>query len=121
MARTTSGKRRLDKTPVRHGKFPFRGLRAKIIGMAGVLTLLLPGCGSEPQKPEIPQFPTYKPTAKFLARQDKVKEWAQEIEEKREKEVVLNIIKGRNKFYRAWKPIYDRIEDHKRNPNQPKK
>ena len=81
---------------------------------------MLTSCASKPEKPEVPEFPEYQPTKKFLLMQQRVKEWAEDIEAKREREVVLHIIKGRNKFYRAWKPIYDRIEDHQRNPNQPR-
>jgi len=79
-----------------------------------ILTGVLAGCSSEPKPPEIPTFPEYEPTKKFLILQDRVREWAEEIEYKKEVEVVQNIIKGRNKTYRAWKPIYDRIEDHER-------
>ena len=90
------------------------------LALATGITLILPACGSEPQKPRVPEFPVYKPTEKFLMVQQRVREWAADIKEKKETEVVLNIIKGRTKFYRAWKPIYGKIEDHKRNPNRPR-
>ena len=121
MEMSNSTNEKQSAAPTKGDRWLWHGWRGRILALTGIMTLLLPGCGSEPQKPEVPQFPVYEPAARFLALQDRVREWARDIEEKRETEVVLNIIKGRNKYYRAWKPIYDRIEDHKRNPNRPRK
>lgn len=95
-----------------------QGARAVFAVFGAAVLMALAGCGGGPEAPEIPQFPAYAPTQPFLEMQAKVRQRAREIEERQELEIRLNLIKGQNKFYRAWAPIYERVKAAQRKPRQ---
>ena len=87
----------------------------KWVGLKGCgsllfIVFLVVGCGTDAPKKSGPKFnfPEYPPTKPFLLRQEQVRKRAAEIKRRNEIEIRLNIIKGRDKFYRAWAPLYYR-------------
>ena len=78
--------------------------------------IVLAGCAAEPTRPEIPEFPEYAPTKKFLLLQQRRAEWAEENRAKRDAAHAQNLTIGRQKLYEKWEPIYRRVLNHSQNP-----
>ncbi len=73
--------------------------------LVGLALLGVWGCASEPPR----AFPIYKPTAPFLAEQERVEKKAAQVRVLRGSERVRNVARHRAKNLAAWEPIYLRV------------
>ncbi len=78
-----------------------------LLGLAllGLALFGLWGCASEAPR----AFPVYKPTAPFLAEQERVRRGAAEIRAFRGSERMRNVLRHHRKTLAAWEPIYMRV------------